>query len=135
MFHQEALDIVQIPKEDQEHAFSMLAAVLWLGNISFQVVDSENHVEVVANEGKISEFSFVCYFCDGRFALCVFQMPHFWLSTLTFVVIIFDIFFFLNYFVRNQPKAFIPHGKFRNMVMVLSRNTECLAHPWKNKLK
>ncbi|RVW36507.1 Myosin-2 [Vitis vinifera] len=45
-----ALDIVQICKEDQEHAFSMLAAVLWLGNISFQVVDSENHVEVVANE-------------------------------------------------------------------------------------
>lgn len=31
----------------------MLAAVLWLGNISFQVIDNENHVEVIADEGKI----------------------------------------------------------------------------------
>lgn len=31
----------------------MLAAVLWLGNISFQVIDNENHVEVLADEGKI----------------------------------------------------------------------------------
>ena len=31
----------------------MLAAVLWLGNISFQVIDNGNHVEVLANEGKI----------------------------------------------------------------------------------
>lgn len=29
----------------------MLAAVLWIGNISFQTIDSENHVEVVADEG------------------------------------------------------------------------------------
>ena len=49
---QEALDIVQIRKEDQEQAFAMLAAVLWLGNISFQVVDNENHVEALADEGK-----------------------------------------------------------------------------------
>jgi myosin heavy subunit len=30
----------------------MLAAVLWLGNISFTVIDSENHVEAVTDEGK-----------------------------------------------------------------------------------
>uniref|UniRef100_A0A1D1Z755 Unconventional myosin-Va n=1 Tax=Anthurium amnicola TaxID=1678845 RepID=A0A1D1Z755_9ARAE len=47
----EALDIVQIPKEDQENAFAMLAAVLWLGNISFSVIDNESHVEVVSSEG------------------------------------------------------------------------------------
>jgi myosin-5 len=50
---QDALDIVQICKDDQEQAFAMLAAVLWLGNISFQVIDNGNHVEVLANEGKI----------------------------------------------------------------------------------
>jgi hypothetical protein len=31
----------------------MLAAVLWLGNISFTVIDNENHVEAVADEGNI----------------------------------------------------------------------------------
>jgi myosin-5 len=50
---QDALDIVQICKDDQEQAFAMLATVLWLGNISFQVIDNGNHVEVLANEGKI----------------------------------------------------------------------------------
>lgn len=30
----------------------MLAAVLWLGNISFTVIDNENHVEAVSDEGK-----------------------------------------------------------------------------------
>ncbi|KAK7405181.1 hypothetical protein VNO78_06380 [Psophocarpus tetragonolobus] len=50
-FHQlmEALETVQICKEDQELIFKMLAAILWLGNISFQV-DSENHIEVVDDE-------------------------------------------------------------------------------------
>mgnify|MGYP000886475063 CR=1 FL=1 len=46
LFLQDALDIIQISKEDQEHTFRMLAAVLWLGNISFQVIDNENHVDV-----------------------------------------------------------------------------------------
>lgn len=46
----EALDIVLIRKEDREQTFAMLAAVLWLGNISFQVIDNENHVEVIADE-------------------------------------------------------------------------------------
>ncbi|XP_042021449.1 myosin-2-like isoform X3 [Salvia splendens] len=46
----EALNIVGISKDDQEQAFEMIAAVLWLGNISFHVIDNENHTEVVANE-------------------------------------------------------------------------------------
>ncbi|BBN69517.1 myosin 2 [Prunus dulcis] len=46
----EALDIVRVSKKDQEHVFSMLAAVLWLGNISFQATENENHVEVLADE-------------------------------------------------------------------------------------
>lgn len=46
----EALDIVLIRKEDREQTFAMLAAVLWLGNISFEVIDNENHVEVIADE-------------------------------------------------------------------------------------
>jgi len=50
---QDALDTIQISKEDQMKLFSMLAAVLWLGNISFSVIDNENHVEVVSNEGII----------------------------------------------------------------------------------
>lgn len=55
LFHvQDALDTIQISKDDQMKLFSMLAAVLWLGNISFSVVDTENHVEVVSNEGTIS---------------------------------------------------------------------------------
>lgn len=49
---QEALDIVHISKEDQRSVFAMLAAVLWLGNISFNVIDNENHVEAVADESK-----------------------------------------------------------------------------------
>ncbi|XP_057766552.1 myosin-2-like [Salvia miltiorrhiza] len=46
----EALNIVGISKDDQEQAFEMIAAVLWLGNISFHVIDNENHIEVVADE-------------------------------------------------------------------------------------
>ncbi|XWS09926.1 hypothetical protein CRYUN_Cryun39dG0031900 [Craigia yunnanensis] len=55
-FHKlkEALDIVQICKEEQEQAFAMLAAVLWLGNISFQVIDNENHVEALSDEALTS---------------------------------------------------------------------------------
>ncbi|CAL1374913.1 unnamed protein product [Linum trigynum] len=51
-FHivKEALDIVHVSMEDQESVFAMLAAVLWLGNVSFTVIDSENHVEPVADE-------------------------------------------------------------------------------------
>uniref|UniRef100_M4ERH0 Myosin motor domain-containing protein n=1 Tax=Brassica campestris TaxID=3711 RepID=M4ERH0_BRACM len=47
---EEAFNIVQIPQEHQERAFALLAAVLWLGNVSFEVIDNENHVDVVADE-------------------------------------------------------------------------------------
>ncbi|RDX87598.1 Myosin-1, partial [Mucuna pruriens] len=47
----EALDVVHISKEDQENVFAMLAAVLWLGNISFTVIDNENHVQAIEDEG------------------------------------------------------------------------------------
>ncbi|CAL0300500.1 unnamed protein product [Lupinus luteus] len=50
----DALDVVHISKEDQENVFAMLAAVLWLGNISFEVVDNENHVRAVEDEGLSS---------------------------------------------------------------------------------
>ncbi|XP_061367190.1 myosin-2-like isoform X2 [Gastrolobium bilobum] len=49
-----ALDTVRICKEDQELIFKMLAAILWLGNISFQVTDCENHIEVVDDEAVTS---------------------------------------------------------------------------------
>eukprot|EP01018_Ginkgo_biloba_P035677 Gb_06924 [translate_table: standard] len=45
-----ALNVVQITQEDQENAFRMLAAVLWLGNITFSVIDNDNHVRVDHNE-------------------------------------------------------------------------------------
>lgn len=48
---QGALSTIGICKEDQEHIFEMLAAVLWLGNITFCVTDTENHIEVIADEG------------------------------------------------------------------------------------
>ncbi|KAG6775506.1 hypothetical protein POTOM_018962 [Populus tomentosa] len=51
LLEKEALDIVHVSKEDQESVFAMLAAVLWLGNVSFSVVDNENHVEPLADEG------------------------------------------------------------------------------------
>ncbi|KAL7001573.1 Myosin-1, partial [Sarracenia purpurea var. burkii] len=47
----EALDIVHVSKVDQESVFAMLAVVLWLGNVSFTVIDNDNHVEPAADEG------------------------------------------------------------------------------------
>ncbi|XP_054811203.1 myosin-2-like isoform X2 [Prosopis cineraria] len=49
-----ALDVVQICKEDQELVFKILAAILWLGNVSFQISDNENHVVVVDDEAVTS---------------------------------------------------------------------------------
>ncbi|KAJ1700715.1 hypothetical protein LUZ63_000494 [Rhynchospora breviuscula] len=46
-----ALDTVEMSQEDQMKVFSILSAVLWLGNIKFSIIDSENHVEVLSNEG------------------------------------------------------------------------------------
>ncbi|KAK4796631.1 hypothetical protein SAY86_028957 [Trapa natans] len=46
----DALNIVRISTEDQEEMFAVLAAVLWLGNVTFKVTDSENHVDVIDDE-------------------------------------------------------------------------------------
>ncbi|KAI7739547.1 hypothetical protein M8C21_017358, partial [Ambrosia artemisiifolia] len=51
---EEALDIVHVSKEDQENVFAKLAAVLWLGNITFSVVDSNNHVQPVIDEALLT---------------------------------------------------------------------------------
>lgn len=45
-----ALNVVHIRQQYQDNVYAMLAAILWLGNISFTVIDNENHVEVVEDE-------------------------------------------------------------------------------------
>ncbi|KAK9059944.1 hypothetical protein SSX86_020648 [Deinandra increscens subsp. villosa] len=50
----EALDIVHVSEEDQENVFAMLAAVLWLGNVTFAVIDDNNHVEPVIDEALLT---------------------------------------------------------------------------------
>jgi len=70
---QKALNVVQMCNEDQERVFKMLAAILWLGNISFKVNDNENHIEVVNDEGRIHNLCIM--FLNGLFTpyhiLCV----------------------------------------------------------------
>ncbi|XP_039040318.1 myosin-1-like [Hibiscus syriacus] len=55
-FHivKEALDVVHVSKEDQESVFAMLAGVLWLGNVSFTMIDNENHVAAAEDESLIN---------------------------------------------------------------------------------
>ncbi|KAK2355177.1 P-loop containing nucleoside triphosphate hydrolase superfamily protein [Trifolium repens] len=55
-FHRlkKAFDAVRISKEDQDLIFKMLTAILWLGNISFKVIDSGNHIEVMSDEAVTS---------------------------------------------------------------------------------
>ncbi|KAI3717859.1 hypothetical protein L1987_69746 [Smallanthus sonchifolius] len=48
----DAFDTLGISHQDQENVFHLLAAVLWLGNISFAVIDQEEHVELVADEAS-----------------------------------------------------------------------------------
>ncbi|KAL4575563.1 hypothetical protein LXL04_022410 [Taraxacum kok-saghyz] len=50
----DALDVVHVSKENQENVCEMLAAVLWLGNITFSIVDDENHVEPVVDEAILT---------------------------------------------------------------------------------
>ncbi|KAK7272499.1 hypothetical protein RJT34_29126 [Clitoria ternatea] len=52
-----ALDVIKMSKEEREVVFKMLAAILWLGNISFEITDNENHVEVVNDEALTSTAS------------------------------------------------------------------------------
>jgi len=54
----EAMNIVHISKEDQENVFAMVSAVLWLGDVSFTVIDNENHVEIIVDEGKLRHLIF-----------------------------------------------------------------------------
>lgn len=49
MFEQDALDTLEISHQDQENVFELLAAILWLGNISFAVINER--VEIKADEG------------------------------------------------------------------------------------
>ncbi|KAL1135171.1 hypothetical protein V6Z11_A12G156300, partial [Gossypium hirsutum] len=76
-FHivKEALDIVHVSEEDQESVFAMLAAVLWLGNISFNMIDNENHVEAVADESLINVAQLIgCETVDLNLALSTRKM-------------------------------------------------------------
>lgn len=61
----EALDVVHVSKDDQENAFAMLAAVLWLGNVSFTLIDNENHVEPVADEALLTVAKLIGCKVDG----------------------------------------------------------------------
>ncbi|TYG80651.1 hypothetical protein ES288_D02G233900v1 [Gossypium darwinii] len=71
----EALDVVHVSKEDQESVFAMLAAVLWLGNVSFTILDNENHVEAVADESLINVAKLIgCDIADLNLALSTRKM-------------------------------------------------------------
>ncbi|KAK8698691.1 hypothetical protein V6N13_114800 [Hibiscus sabdariffa] len=76
-FHivKEALDVVHVSKEDQESVFAMLAAVLWLGNVSFTMIDNENHVEAVEDESLINVAKLIeCDIADLSLALSTRKM-------------------------------------------------------------
>ncbi|XP_015170182.1 myosin-2-like isoform X2 [Solanum tuberosum] len=71
----EALNTVGISERDQEHAFQMIASVLWLGNIMFQVIDDESHVEVVQSEAVTNAASLIgCTVNDLILALSTCQI-------------------------------------------------------------
>ncbi|KAK8476676.1 hypothetical protein V6N11_081669, partial [Hibiscus sabdariffa] len=76
-FHivKEALDVVHVSKEDQESVFAMLAAVLWLGNVSFTLIDNENHVEAMEDESLINVAKLIgCDIADLSLALSTRKM-------------------------------------------------------------
>ena len=52
---------MHVSKEDQENVFAMLAAVLWLGNVSFTIIDNENHVEPEPDESMALQSLIVIY--------------------------------------------------------------------------
>ncbi|KAI3764162.1 hypothetical protein L2E82_14165 [Cichorium intybus] len=71
----EALDAVHVSKENQENAFAMLAAVLWLGNVTFSIVDNENHVEPVIDEALLNVARLIgCEADDLKLALSTRKM-------------------------------------------------------------
>ncbi|KAL5081949.1 hypothetical protein RYX36_010370 [Vicia faba] len=55
----DALDDVHISKGYQENVFTMLSAVLWLRNISFIVIDNENNIQAVEDEGLFNTAKFI----------------------------------------------------------------------------
>ncbi|GMI83813.1 myosin 1 [Hibiscus trionum] len=76
-FHivKEALDVVHVSKEDQDSVFAMLAGVLWLGNVSFTMIDNENHVEAVEDESLINVAKLIgCDITDLSLALSTRKM-------------------------------------------------------------
>ncbi|KVH99137.1 IQ motif, EF-hand binding site-containing protein [Cynara cardunculus var. scolymus] len=50
----EAFDILGIPREDQENVFELLAAILWLGNISFEAIDKRDALAQFVYESLFS---------------------------------------------------------------------------------
>ncbi|XP_076904460.1 myosin-2-like [Bidens hawaiensis] len=56
----DAFDTFGIPHEVQENVFDMVAAILWLGNISFGVIDKEEHVVPVADETSRTAARLMC---------------------------------------------------------------------------
>ncbi|CAN4117724.1 unnamed protein product [Withania somnifera] len=70
-----ALNTLGISERDQEHAFQIVAAVLWLGNIIFQAIGSGNNVEVVQNEAVVNSASLMgCSANDLTLALSTRRM-------------------------------------------------------------
>ncbi|GAB2253795.1 hypothetical protein Droror1_Dr00021604 [Drosera rotundifolia] len=72
----EALDAIGICKEYQESLFSLLALVLWLGNVSFEETGNDNRVEVVLDEAVtvVSELM-GCSISDLILALSTRNIP------------------------------------------------------------
>ncbi|PHT47965.1 hypothetical protein CQW23_12173 [Capsicum baccatum] len=55
-----ALNTLGISERDQEYAFQMVVALLWLGNITFQAIGNRNNVEVVQSEGFLIRNLYYC---------------------------------------------------------------------------
>ncbi|XP_019251724.1 PREDICTED: myosin-2-like isoform X3 [Nicotiana attenuata] len=70
-----ALNTMGMSERDQEHAFQMVAVVLWLGNITFQAIGSVNNVEVAQSEAVINAASLLgCSANDLMLALSTRRM-------------------------------------------------------------
>lgn len=71
---QKALDVIRMSKQDQERVFKLLAAILWLGNITFHETDNENHIEVVDDDGKnkILKSKYNVLNCAGKDCIMVY---------------------------------------------------------------
>ncbi|XP_078439934.1 myosin-1-like isoform X2 [Wolffia australiana] len=45
-----AFEVIHVSKEDQYNIFAILAAILWLGNVTFRIVDDDDHVDTLNDE-------------------------------------------------------------------------------------